>query len=55
MDQAGKRALGEAMLNAAVAIWPKASVSLLISDAVGGGGQIIGSHPPGGANTVIVA
>jgi hypothetical protein len=55
MDQAGKRALGEAMLNAAVAIWPKASVSLLISDVTGAGGQIIGSHAPGGANTVIVA
>jgi hypothetical protein len=55
LDQAGKRTLAEAMLNGAAAAWPKASLSLLISDATAGGGQIIGSHPPGGPNTVIVA
>jgi hypothetical protein len=55
LDQDGKRSLGDSILRAAGTAWPKASVSLLITDPSGRGGQIIGSHPPGGANTVIVS
>ncbi|HEV7663787.1 MAG TPA: hypothetical protein VGQ62_09655 [Chloroflexota bacterium] len=53
LDAAGKRALGEALLAAAGAAWPKATVSLLVSDTAGGGGQIIGSRPPTGQALVI--
>jgi hypothetical protein len=55
LDQPGKRSLAEALLTAAGAAWPKASVTLLMSDAAGTGGQIIGSRPPGGPNTILVA
>jgi len=55
LDPTGKRALGDALLTAAGAAWPNAAVSMLISDAVGAGGQIIGSRGPGGPNTVIVS
>lgn len=55
LDAAGKRVLGEALLTAAGVAWPNASVSMLISDAAGAGGQIIGSRGPGGPNTVIVS
>ena len=55
LDAAGKRTLGEAMLTAAGAAWPNASVSLLVSDPSGAGGQIIGIRAAGGANTVIVS
>ena len=55
LDPPGKRTLGEAMLTAAAAAWPNASVSLLVSDPAGTGGQIIGIRAPGGANTVIVS
>jgi hypothetical protein len=55
MDQAAKRSLAEAILNGAAGAWPKSSISLLLSDPTGGGGQIIGSHSPGGPNTVIVS
>jgi hypothetical protein len=41
------------MLNAAAAAWPNASISLLISDASGGSGTVIGNHPKGGQNTII--
>jgi hypothetical protein len=54
LDDAGKRALGTALLDAAAAAFPRASVTLLVSDAAGGG-QIIGSRPASGANTVIVS
>ncbi len=54
LDAAGKRTLGDALLGAASVAWPNASVSLLISDP-GGAGQIIGSHAPGSANTIIVS
>ena len=55
LDQAGKRALAEAMLTAAATAWPKAGVSLLVTDQAGTGGQIIGSRAPGGTNSVIVS
>jgi hypothetical protein len=55
LDATGKRSLGEAMLTAAGAAWPNASVSLLVSDPSGAGGQIIGIRAAGGANTVIVS
>ena len=44
-----KKALGEALLNAAATAWPQARITLLIS----GAGQIIATRPPGGPNTVI--
>jgi hypothetical protein len=53
-DQAAKRGLGESLLAAAGSAWTKASVSLLVTDPSGVGGQIIGSRVPGGPNTVIV-
>ena len=55
LDAPGKRTLGEAMLAAAGAAWPNASVSLLVSDPSGAGGQIIGIRAAGGTNTVIVS
>jgi hypothetical protein len=55
LDAAGKRTLGEAMLTAAGTAWPNASVSLLVSDPSGGGGQIVGIRAAGGTNTVIVS
>ena len=55
LDQAAKRSLAEALLTAAAAAWPNARVSLLVSDPAGTGGQIIGSRPRGGPNTVIVS
>jgi hypothetical protein len=55
LDPDGKRALGDALLTAAGAAWPNASVSLLVTDATGAGGQIIGSRIAGGGNTVIVS
>jgi hypothetical protein len=53
LDAAGKRTLAEAILTAAGTAWPKAGVSLLVTDPAGSGGQIIGSRGPGGPNTVI--
>jgi hypothetical protein len=55
LDMAAKRTLGDALLTAAGTTWPKAGVSLLVSDSTTGGSQIIGSRTPGGANTVIVS
>jgi hypothetical protein len=55
MDGAGRRALAESILNAAASAWPRASLTLLISAAAGGSGPIIGTHQPGGANSVIGA
>jgi len=55
LDVAGKRTLGEAILTAAGTAWPKAGVSLLVTDPTGSGGQIIGSRGPGGPNTVIAS
>jgi hypothetical protein len=49
----GKQTLGNALLNAAVAAWPNASISLLISDPAGASGTIIGNHPKGGQNSII--
>jgi hypothetical protein len=54
-DAAGKRALGEALLAAAAVAWPRASVSLLVTDPASGGGQIIGSRPAGGQALVIAS
>ena len=45
----------EAMLTAASTAWPNASVSLLVSDPSGAGGQIVGIRAAGGTNTVIVS
>ncbi len=55
LDATGKKTLGDALLTAAGTAWPNASVSLLVTDPAGAGGQIIGSRAPGGANTVIVS
>jgi hypothetical protein len=55
LDQAGKRTLAEAILTAAATAWPKAGVSLLVTDPSGNGGQIIGSRSPGGPNTIIAS
>jgi hypothetical protein len=55
LDETTKRSLGEALLTAAGAAWPNASVSLLVSDPAGAGGQIIGSRGKGGPNTIIVS
>jgi hypothetical protein len=55
MDATGKQALGTALLTAAAAAWPNASISLLVSDTNGAGGTIIGNHPKGGQNTVIAS
>jgi len=55
LDQTAKRSLGDALLTAAGAAWPNASVSLLVSDPAGAGGQIIGSRTAGGPNTIIVS
>ena len=54
LDATAKRALGDGLLTAAGTAWPNASVSLLVSDPAGAGGQIIGSRAAGGTNTVIV-
>ncbi len=55
LDMTGKRALGDALLTAAGAAWPNASVSLLVTDTTGTGGQIIGSRGAGSPNMVIVS
>ena len=55
LDETGKRGLGEALLTASGAAWPNAAVSMLISDAAGAGGQIIGNRTPGGPNTLFVS
>jgi hypothetical protein len=55
LDAAGKQSLGNAMLTAAAATWPNASISLLISDPAGAASTIIGNHPKGGQNTVIAS
>jgi hypothetical protein len=55
LDSDGRRTLGEALLTAAGTAWPQARVSLLVIDPAGSAGQIIGSRPPGGPNSVIVS
>jgi hypothetical protein len=54
IDAAGKKSLGEAMLTAAATAWPQARITMLVTDPAGGG-QIIGTRPPGGPNTVIAS
>lgn len=54
LDTAARRALGEALLTAAAAAWPQASVTLLVSDPTSSS-QIIGSRPSGGPNVVIAS
>jgi hypothetical protein len=53
LDATAKKSLGDAILTAASTAWPNATISLLVSDPAGGGGQIIGSRPKGGPNTVL--
>ena len=55
LDQTAKRSLAEALLTAAGAAWPSASVSLLVSDPADAASQIIGSRAAGGPNTVMVS
>jgi hypothetical protein len=55
LDATGKQSLASALLTAAAAAWPNASISLLVSDPNGAGGTIIGNHPKGGQNTVIAS
>jgi hypothetical protein len=52
LDVTAKQSLGDAMLTAAAAAWPNASVSLLVTSSAGGG-TIIGQRPKGGQNNVI--
>ena len=52
LDATAKQTFGDALLTAAGTAWPNASVSLLVSDPSGAGGQIIGTRSPGGPNTV---
>ena len=54
LDPAGRRALGEALLTAAGAAWPRAAVTLLITDPTSRS-QIIGTRAPNGPNTVIAS
>ncbi len=54
MDAAGRRSLGDALLTAASAAWPNATISLLISDP-SSGSSLIGTRPAGGPNTVIAS
>jgi len=54
LDAAGKKTLGDSVLAAAGGAWPNATISLLITSTTGGG-QIIGSRPKGGPNTVIAS
>lgn len=55
MDATSKQSLGTALLTAAAAAWPNASIALLVSDPSGAGGTIIGNHPKGGQSTVIAS
>lgn len=55
MDVSGKKALADGLLTAAGAAWPKASISLLISDPGGGSSTVIGTRPQGGPNTIIAS
>ena len=54
LDAAGKKTLGDALLNAAAQAWPNASISLLVSGPAGAG-TIIGQHAKGAQNTVIAS
>lgn len=54
LDATAKKTLGDAILTAAANAWPNASISLLISSPAGGG-QVIGTRPKGGPNTVIAS
>jgi hypothetical protein len=56
LDATAKKSLGDALLNAAAVAWPKARISLLVTDTSGtGGGQVLGTRLPSGTNTVIVS
>jgi hypothetical protein len=55
LDATAKQSLAEALLTSAGTAWPNATVSLLVSDPAGAGGQIIGSRAKGGPNTIIVS
>jgi hypothetical protein len=55
LDPTAKKSLAEALLTTAGTAWPNASVSLLVADPAGAGGQIIGSRAKGGPNTIIVS
>jgi hypothetical protein len=55
LDRGAKQSLAEALLTTAATAWPNASVSLLVSDPAGTGGQIIGSRAKGGPNTILVS
>jgi hypothetical protein len=54
LDDAAKRALGVALLDAAAAAWPQASVTLLAA-ASDGSGQILGNRPSAGPASVFVS
>jgi hypothetical protein len=51
LDANAKKSLGESLLNATASAWPQARITLLVTST--GGGQIIGTRPPGGPNTII--
>jgi hypothetical protein len=55
LDSTAKQNLADALLTTAGTAWPNATVSLLVSDPAGAGGQIIGSRAKGGPNTIIVS
>jgi hypothetical protein len=50
LDSAAKQRLGDSILTAAAGAWPNATISLLVTSS---GGQIIGTRPKGGPNSVI--
>jgi hypothetical protein len=52
MDAAARHAMADALLTAAGAAWPQASISMLLSDP-GSRTTMVGTRPPGGPNTVI--
>jgi hypothetical protein len=53
LDANAKKMLGEALLTAAGTAWPQARITLLATDSASG--QLIGTRPPGGPNTVIAS
>src|SRR5579859_4919914 len=55
LDVAAKQSLADALLTAAGAAWPNASISMLITASNGAGGTIIGNRVKGGPNTVIAS
>jgi hypothetical protein len=54
LDATARRALADTMLTAAGTAWPRASITMLITDPTSSS-QIIGTRPPGGPNMVLAS